>query len=442
VADEVVGDIADVVSWWLRLTVGARWFNLRRMQLARPGAGRDVVKGDLVERDLQLALIDRIMAHRAAGDTTDLAPEMYSNPINTYVDPARYEAEVERIFRGLPLLACMSADVPSPGDYVTLSITDVPVVVVRGHDGVVRAFRNVCRHRGTCVAEGRGNTARSFMCRFHGWSYRLDGRLINPTHRDGFAGLDRTEFGLSEMACDEVAGIVFVQLDGGPGSLDASDWLSGLAPELAAFGLSEYCYIDTRASTWAVNWKLLFDTFCETYHVRHLHHASIAPHICSEPGLNDAFGPHGRQVAVHRSIAALDCQPRERWKLLPHITLAYLLAPSGIVIYQQDHLEVFQLLPLGPDQTVSVATLYAPEPPLTERAVGHWNRAFDLLLTVIGTEDYIMSEQTQRSFRSGAQRDIVFGRNEPGLIHFHRSIEELLDREQAEVPVDISGRAG
>jgi phenylpropionate dioxygenase-like ring-hydroxylating dioxygenase large terminal subunit len=189
----------------------------------------------------------------------------------------------------------------------------------------------------------------------------------------------------------------------------------------------------------------LFDTFCETYHVRHLHHASIAPHIHSEPGLNDAFGPHGRQVAVHRSISELDSHPRDQWKLLPHITLAYLLAPNAIVIHQLDHLEVFQLLPLGPDQTMSVATLYAPEAPQTDKALAHWNRAFDLLLDVIGNEDYVMSEQTQRSFRSGAQAEMVFGRNEPALIHYHRTIEQLLEREPSAVPgsvaVSVNGRS-
>ena len=390
-----------------------------------------------MEHELQVELIDRIRAHRAAGDTTDLAPEMYANPVETYVDQARYDVEVERIFRSRPLLACLSADVALPGDYVTLSITDVPVVVIRGEDNVVRAFRNVCRHRGTCVAEGRGNTNRSLMCRFHGWSYRLDGRLINPTHREGFAGLDRSEFGLSEMACDEVAGLVFVQVQGPVGSLDGSAWLAGLAPELSSFGLADYCHIDSRVSTWAVNWKLMFDTFCETYHVRHLHHRSIAPWVHSEPGLNDAFGPHGRQVAVHKSIASLEQQPRDQWKLLPHITLAYLLAPNAIVIHQQDHLEVFQLLPLGPGRTLSVASIYAPETPANDRALGHYQRAFELLLNVIDTEDYVMSEQTQRSFQSGAQQEIMFGRNEPALIHFHRSIEGFLDRDPAEVAAGI-----
>src|SRR5690349_179359 len=135
-----------------------------------------------MQRDGQLAILDRVMAHRAAGNTTDMAPAMYENPVEVYTDPQRYEREVHRLFRGSPIVACMTADVARPGDYVTLSLTDVPILVARGADGVVRAFRNVCRHRGACVVEGRGEGAKSFMCPYHGWSYRPDGRLVNPTH--------------------------------------------------------------------------------------------------------------------------------------------------------------------------------------------------------------------------------------------------------------------
>lgn len=387
-----------------------------------------------MDRDTQLALIDRIMAHRAAGDTTDLAPEMYRNPVATYVDPERYEVEVQRLFRGTPILACMSADVPETGDFVTLSITEIPIVVVRGDDKIVRAFRNVCRHRGATVAQERGNAAKSFTCIYHGWSYRLDGRLINPTHRVGFEGLDRDAHGLSELACGEAGGLVFVQIDAPAGSLDAAAWLGGLLPQFDSFGLAGYSHFATAASTRAINWKLMFDTFCETYHVRHLHHASIAPWIHSEPAVVERYGPHALHVSVHKSIAELDDKPRDQWSLVPHATLAYLIFPNTALLYQQDHVELFQLLPQGVGHTASVTTLYSPELAQTERARRRWQKAFDLVLSVIDTEDYVMCEQIQRSFSSGAQDEIVFGRNEPALIHYHQGIESRL----AQVPVSVA----
>jgi len=253
-----------------------------------------------MQRDGQLAILDRILAHRAAGNTTDLAPAMYENPVDRYTDLERYEREVVRLFRGCPIVACMTADVAGPGDYVTLTLTDVPILVDRGADGVVRAFRNVCRHRGACVVEGRGTGAKSFMCPYHGWSYRPDGRLVNPTHQRGFDGLDRADYGLAELACDEAAGFVFVHVDGAPGTLDAAAWLGPLGAELEQFDLGSFSRFRSDASPRAMNWKLMGDTFCEQYHLRHLHHASLAPSIQSDNSLYDGFGVHGRMVTPYQ----------------------------------------------------------------------------------------------------------------------------------------------
>ena len=300
-----------------------------------------------------------------------MAPEMYANPVDTYVDPQRYEREVERLFRGCPIVACLTADVAQPGDYVTLSITDVPVLVVRGDDGVVRAFRNVCRHRGVTVAEGRGEGARSFMCPFHGWSYRLDGRLVNPTHRAGFAGLDRDAYGLAEMACGETAGFVFVHIDGAPGTLDAADWLGDLGVELAQFDVTGFCHLETRSSHRTINWKLMGDTFCEQYHLRHLHSATFATEIQSDNSLYDAYGRHGRMVTPSFSIEELDDRPRHEWPLFPHVIISYMIRPNTIVLVQRRHVELFQLLPPGPaTRRRGPASTARKQPPTGRLATG------------------------------------------------------------------------
>jgi phenylpropionate dioxygenase-like ring-hydroxylating dioxygenase large terminal subunit len=333
----------------------------------------------------------------------------------------------------------MTADVLRPGDYVTLSIVDAPLLVVRGEDRVVRAFQNICRHRGTRVAEGRGSGTKSFTCRFHGWSYRLDGRLINPTHRRGFEGLDPDCHGLVEVACDESAGLVFVHIDGAADTLNASEWLTDVGAELVSLDLAGLHHFETRASTRAMNWKLMADTFCEQYHLRHLHHASFSPTIYSDNSLYDVYGLHGRMVTPSKSIDhQLDHQRREDWHLLRHVILNYMIVPNTVLLVQEEFVELFQLLPDGPERAISMCTLYSREPADTDAARRRLTRAFDFLLDVVDTEDYEMCEQTQRSFRSGAQRHLVFGRNEPGLIHFHRSIEALLQiapTERSDAPI-------
>lgn len=387
-------------------------------------------------RDLQLQLLDRVMAHRAAGHTTDLAEDMYANRVDKYVREDRYEAEINALFRSSPVVACMSADVRNTGDFVALSIADVPVLVVRGGDGVVRAFRNVCRHRGACVAGpgpgedaeviSRGTAPRSFLCPYHAWSYGLDGRLIAVTNKPGFEGFDRAANGLSPLGCGETAGIVFVQLEGAAGPIDAKAWLSGMTNELEGFGFEHYFRTETRTCERAMNWKLMFDTFGDVYHVGALHLRTIAPLIYSQNSIFDAFGPHGRMSATRKSIDALDTLPREDWELLPHVTLVYHIVPNTVLIQQVDHMELYQIFPDGPGRSRALISLYAPTEPRSESAREHWRRNLDLLVRVTETEDFVMCEQIQTSFASGAQQAITFGRNEPGLIHYHRSIDRLL----------------
>ena len=378
-----------------------------------------------MERERELEILDRVMAHRAAGNTTDMAPDMYANPVDTYIDPGRYAIEVDQLFRGSPLVACLTADLANPGDHITLSITDVPILVSRGEDGIVRAFKNVCRHRGVCVVEGRGKGASTFMCPYHGWSYRLDGRLVTPTHRRGFEGVDRSALGLAEMACDETAGMVLIQIDGAQGSLDAAAWLGDIGVELAQFDFGRFHHFKTSTSTRSINWKLMADTFCEQYHVRHLHHETLTTTIQSDNSLYDTYGRHGRMCTPAWSIDELDSKPREEWCVFPHVILNYMLVPNTVLLVQETFIEMFQFLPDGPDRTRSVATLYTAEPMVPENAP-RLDKSFDGLLTIIDDEDYTMCEQTQRSFRSGAQSEILFGRNEPGLIHYHQSIEQML----------------
>lgn len=384
-----------------------------------------------MQRERELAILDRVMAHRAAGNTTDMAENLYRNPIETYVDEARYRAEIDRLFHGSPIVACLTADVATPGAYTTLTLAGVSLLVVRGDDAVVRAFRNVCRHRGVQIANGEGST-RSFMCPFHGWSYRLDGRLINPTHRTGFAGIDKAEYGLVEVACSEAGGVVLVQVDGQAGSLDAAQWLgSNLVDELDDLGLSGWTRLETRSQPYSINWKLMGDTFCEQYHLRHLHHDSFAAHTQSDNSLYDSYGHHGRMVTPNFSISVLDGLARPDWTLWPHVVLNYMLVPNAVLLVDHDVVQLFQFLPESPGQTTSRVTMYTSASDLDERSKKRATRYFDRLLEVIDQEDYAMCEQTQKSFVSSAQKEILFGRNEPGLIHYHRSIEALMSGECA-----------
>ena len=174
------------------------------------------------------SVAQRVLDHIANG-TTDIGQEVWREPVANYRSQERLAAEIERILRRSPVPFCPSAALPEAGSYVAREAAGTPLVVVRGSDGKVRAFRNACRHRGMQVASGTG-CARAFVCRYHGWTYNLEGRLRHIPHEEGFPGFDKPAHPLVAVSASERLGLVFVTQD--EPALD-DDSLGGLAKLIA-----------------------------------------------------------------------------------------------------------------------------------------------------------------------------------------------------------------
>ena len=196
-----------------------------------------------MDLDTQRALLDRVMAHRAAGDGTDLAPDLYRNPVDTYIDPARYAVELERLYQGCPVLACLSCDVRDPGDYVTLTIADVPVLVARGQDGVVRGFRNVCRHRGASLLPVGAGACSTIRCPYHHWVFDDHGSLVAAPHFGDDPTFRVDDWPLEPVHVDQWRGLTFVSID--PVE-SLTDQLGGLPDELADEPIESYTATDSE----------------------------------------------------------------------------------------------------------------------------------------------------------------------------------------------------
>src|SRR5476649_996628 len=162
-----------------------------------------------MDRKEELAVGRRLLGH-IDGRTTDLAADMFRNKVIAYSCRERAALERDRLFRERPIFMGLSTKLPKPGDYLTEEVAGMPILLVRGTDGTLRAFANVCRHRGAPVAEGCGN-ARAFTCPYHGWTYDLAGRLLGATDRVGFAGLDLGAHGLVRLPASEKHGMMFVR---------------------------------------------------------------------------------------------------------------------------------------------------------------------------------------------------------------------------------------
>lgn len=360
----------------------------------------------------------------ADGDGTLLAAEPLRQPVAAYVDRTYFQTEIDRLFRSQPSVVCLSADVRSTGDCYATEIAGLPVLTMRQPDGSLRAFANICRHRGSPLAPpGHSSVQRSLRCGFHGWTYGLDGMLTaRPHSAGGFESLGDECSSLIPLAVAEAHGLVFVQADRRP--LDIEPFLDGVQEELDEFRFERYARFGEWIDDWSANWKLLVETFLETYHVPALHPTTVARHFVVQPSLYQPFGPHARFHSLMKSCLAQRSLPEAQWSLIDHGTVEYFISPNTVLNYSVDHVAVYRFLPLSVDRTRSVFTLYTPTAVSTEEARSHFERTIALHKRVSGGEDFVKQEQVQKAIASGALDHVVFGRNEAAAIHFHRSLYE------------------
>jgi phenylpropionate dioxygenase-like ring-hydroxylating dioxygenase large terminal subunit len=153
-------------------------------------------------------ITERVLSH-IANRSTDVGDELWREPVENYRSQQRFEAEMERVLRRSYAAFCPSAALPGPGSFIAREAAGLPIVAVRGQDGVVRAFQNVCRHRGMRIVSDSG-CANAFVCPYHGWTYELNGRLRHIPHAEGFPGIDKQQHGLAQLHAVERQGLVFV----------------------------------------------------------------------------------------------------------------------------------------------------------------------------------------------------------------------------------------
>ena len=379
-----------------------------------------------MRQERQVELLERVAAagprltglHGAASAT---------NPATSYTDPQRFEVEQEVLFREGPVFLGLSCDLREPGSYKSVRVGGVPVVAVRQPDGSVRAFVNACRHRGAPLVDtnDRGEGLRAFNCPYHAWAYELSGELkARPLTHGAFDDVT-SDCSLIERPAAERYGMIFVRPQG-DAPVDVDAFLSGAEDDLGAFGLGDYVHIESRTTEWDINWKLFFDTFSETYHIRTLHKESIGPVFDSNGILFEPFGRNLLAVGLRNDTADEFGKPKEEWSLLPYGTIQYFLVPNALVVHQLDHFEIWTVEPLSVGRTRTTASMYAPSAPRSDREREYFVKNLDLLLGVTFKEDFPVMEEIQATLASGALPELVYGRIEPPLIHFHRSVAEAI----------------
>jgi len=215
--------------------------------------------------------------------------DLYERPKGVVLPPQAftsrevYEAELPGIFERSWVHVADLHELASPGDFVTADIGNVPVVVVRGHDGELRGFLNVCRHRGATLVEGTGNCGKQLKCPYHAWSYQSDGKLVGVPFKDEF-DCDFDALNLVPVRIAEAGPMVFGCLDDSAPSF--KEWAGDLLPTLERHRSDKYEHSFTFEYEIDCNWKIYVENGLEGYHIGFVH------------DMLDQFTPNRRE-AVH-----------------------------------------------------------------------------------------------------------------------------------------------
>ena len=235
-------------------------------------------------------------------------------PAWTYHSPAMFALEREKLFMTHWQVVGHECDVPNPGDWVTYDLLGERAVVMRGQDGVVRAFHNLCRHRGARVVDGtHGNCKGAVVCPFHGWVYNLDGTLRGASQPKAFGTLNREAFGLKPIEMQSFHGFIFLRFGPGP-QPDIATLLAPFDADFAAYDLKSL--LPVAVPDWStdlpVNWKSVRDVDNEGYHVALAH-----------PGLQDLYGrtyrDHHLENGLSMSIGWFGDVPAKGWSVRQYV---------------------------------------------------------------------------------------------------------------------------
>ncbi|WP_264992517.1 aromatic ring-hydroxylating oxygenase subunit alpha, partial [Mycobacterium montefiorense] len=190
-------------------------------------------------------------------------------PAERYYSAAFAQLEIERMWPRVWQVACMVDHVGEPGDYFEYGCGPYAVLIVRGDDGVLRAFQNACRHRGNSLCVGSGSGLRELKCGYHGWTWDLAGTLKRVPNRKGFGALRMSDFPLVEALAESWEGLVFVNLD--INAMPLAEYLEEMPDDIAWCHLEDFrCYATLTVEVEA-NWKTIADGYSETYHIQTLH---------------------------------------------------------------------------------------------------------------------------------------------------------------------------
>lgn len=375
-------------------------------------------------------------------------------PVGRYTSDAFHELERTHLWSRVWVMAGRAEDVARPGDHLTFDDLGVPILLVRGADGVVRAFYNSCQHRGAPVVREARGSARALRCQYHSWTYDItSGSLVQvPDERD-FVGLCKEERGLVPISCEVWQGWVFVNQD--PHAASLADTFGPALEQLEELHGEDLRTISVRSVTVPCNWKVTAEAFLEVYHFRHVHARGPAggDTALDHRGATMGLLPNGcSRMVTPFSASACAARGMASWSDWRHFTnpsfediptisdvvrstsTAYGLFPNLITPLAGDGFPFLLFWPIDRGTTKLDWIHYAPKDWEGDELPPRWQRRLDGFDQVMA-EDMQNMAPMQRSLESPAMRGVPINYQERRIWHLHEQIDRTIGVER--VPEEL-----
>ncbi|MEJ8859105.1 aromatic ring-hydroxylating dioxygenase subunit alpha [Variovorax robiniae] len=380
-----------------------------------------------MDHEEQIAMIKRTLALIESRDSERGEPAI--SPVSRYLDAARYQQEVEKIFRQYPLAVCASASLAKAGDSFAIDVAGIPLVILRAEGGEINAFVNACRHRGARIKAPGLSSQRVMICPYHSWTYGLDGALRGRPHANEFPHAPASDCSLARVPAAEALGLVWVvprvARAGESAALDISNWSGRFGTDLRNWGYDSWKPVSEREFVNPTNWKIPFEGNLESYHFQYAHRDSIAPMFYDNLLVADHDRQHQRMFLPKRSIEGLRERPVSEWEVGPHANIIYYFFPATFILHEGDHANAFTVLPEAVDRCRVIGSTLVPELPTTEKSANYWRKNVASFWGALD-EDFALGVSAQSTLASGAQEALYFGATECGAARFHRDVEAAL----------------
>lgn len=337
-----------------------------------------------------------------------------------YLDPAVYPLELERIFARTWQPVTKLTHITNPGDYIAVNVAEEPLVVLRDKNNQIRAFYNVCPHRAGALARGKGNR-KSLQCTYHGWTFDLDGCLLNTPYFVDIEDFDPADFNLREVRTDTWGPYVFVNLD--DNALPLKQWWGDDFDHNRGIDWSEWHLVDEREYYIDVNWKVYMDNYAEGYHV-----ATAHPGLNREMSLDDLYTDVYRFYSTQRAEIKPPYvgNPYKRRYINPKPgdqICYHVLFPNFMIDDYPDNLSTNVVIPLSHDKILLKFDWWFKDD-IDKESIDSMIEFADQ----VQYEDIAICNDVQKNLKSRAYNTGRFsGRYENGVHHFHSLVHAFVN---------------